>query len=138
MILEPEQFDGTARHIRELPGGDEMCARITGSLSADSETRTEHDNSWLEIGIALTYCTAFPVHEFTFLAEAGEFDVRWPLTFACWYWGASGASVDSHCAKFIQHQNLVEPARATLCQYSGEFVSKWREDFVQQLTSCST
>ena len=72
VILEREKFDRTAQHVRELPGGDAMCARIAGSLSADPGPRTEQDKHWLEIGISLANCAGFPAHEFAALANAGE------------------------------------------------------------------
>src|SRR5262249_52234259 len=90
-----EEGPRTELHLREMPGGAVLCDRIR-----------EGTGPWAKIRYAISYCTWFPNEEFAALLLAGDFDVRWPLTFAAWYEGSSGASVDSACADFLASNGL--------------------------------
>ncbi len=76
--------------IRKLPGSQSLCEQVAKGAAP-----------WPSIAGAMSYCSSFPTHEFTELLASGHFDVRWPLTFAAWYWGSSGASVDKESPSFF-------------------------------------
>jgi hypothetical protein len=80
----------------------------------------------------MSYCTRFPVAEFGALLASGDFDIRWPLTFAAWYWGATSATVDEACAKFITAAGLWDEASGVLSEYEGpdpDWLFAWRKRF---------
>jgi hypothetical protein len=84
----------------------------------------------------MSYCTGFPVEEFGALLATGDFDVRWPLTFAAWYWGASSASVDETCADFLSAAGLWDQALEVLPEYDApepEWLTMWRARFAECL-----
>src|SRR5947208_2362641 len=94
-MFNAESWARAEQHMQGLPGISTLCKRVRAGASP-----------WPEIAGAMSYCTGFPVEEFNTLLAAGDFDVRWPLTFAAWYCGASGASVDEACAQFLSAANL--------------------------------
>jgi hypothetical protein len=105
--------------IQGLPGSAAICERVR-----------KGDAPWPEIGGAMSYCTGFPAAEFGALLASGDFDVRWPLTFAAWYCGASGASVDQACAAFLSAAGLWDEALAVLPKYTGrDWLPGWRSRF---------
>jgi hypothetical protein len=109
----------TESHLDDLPGSAGLSARVRDGKPP-----------WPEIGMAMSHCTWFPSAEFRALFVSGDFDVRWPLTFAAWYWGASGASVDQACADFLTGAGLLEQALTVLPEFNGpEWLSAWREGF---------
>jgi hypothetical protein len=104
-----------------------MCRRIR-----------EGKTPWRQIGEATLYCTAFPVREFERRRSTADFDVRWPLTFAAWFWGASGAAVDRECAAFLVDSGFREQASAALAEYEGgEWLGEWRSQFEEALRTVS-
>jgi hypothetical protein len=94
---------------------------------------------WAEIREAMS-CTGFPAAAFRRLLESGDFNVRWPLTFAAWRWFATGVRVDQECAEFLTEGNLWEQTWAALIEYDGAYtdlpwVSAWRAGFEQSSLS---
>ena len=83
----------------------------------------ETTSPWRVIGVAMWYCASFPEDAFRRLLSAANFDVRWPMTFACWYFLASGARCDKQCVHFLRRANLIDDARRHLTEYSNE--SPW-------------
>lgn len=109
----------TVPHIRGLPGSESLCERVDGA-----------NPPWPAISEAMSYCAGFPSKEFAELLASGNFDVRWPLTFAAWHWGASGSSVDQACADFLSKNGLWEKALEVLPEYSvREWLPGWRAQF---------
>src|SRR5262245_49976605 len=108
MFFNAESWARAEPHIRNLPGAAVMCERVRSGV-----------RPWPDIGGAMSYCTGFPEPEFSALLASGDFDVRWPLTFAAWFWGASSASVDKGCAAFLTAANLWDQALAVLPEYAG-------------------
>jgi hypothetical protein len=123
-MLDPEQWARLEPHLRELPGGSVFCDRVR-----------EGRAPWPAIEFATRYCTGFPTDEFRALWAAGDFDVRWPLLFAAWYWGETSASVDRACARFLSEVSLSAPARAVLPEYAAgpDWLTAWRERFMATL-----
>ncbi len=76
-MFNAEDWARTELHVCKLPGGVALCERVGKGISP-----------WTELAEAMDYCTRFPAREFAELLAAGDFDVRWPLTFAAWYYGA--------------------------------------------------
>jgi hypothetical protein len=131
----PESLGRAEENIRALPGGHDLCARIGEAMCDPSALPTSTRAAWLQLGIDLVYCTGFPAAIFQFLRSEGDFDIRWPLTFAARYWGASGASVDEKCAAFLRENDLADEALEVLGEYTGEdWVRMWRERFARLLT----
>ena len=105
--------------ILGLPGGATICERVRKGVPP-----------WPDIGGAMSYCTWFPTAEFNALLASADFDVRWPLTFTAWYWGASGASVDQECADFLSTAGLWDKASEVLPEYTGgDWLPAWRSRF---------
>ena len=120
-MVNPEDWARTEMHLRGLPGSAALCERVRNGAPP-----------WPEIARALSYCMWFPATEFGALLASGDFDVRWPLTFAAWYWVASGASVDEACADFLSRACLWDQAAEVLPEYDGpnvEWLSAWRKRF---------
>jgi hypothetical protein len=111
-------------HFRELPGGSAFCDRVR-----------EGRAPWPAIWFATRYCTGFPADEFRAIWAAGDLDVRWLLSFAAWYCGATSASVDRECAWFLSEVSLTAQARAVLPEYSAgpDWLSAWQERFAATL-----
>src|SRR5262249_37788018 len=75
----------------------------------------------------MSNCTWFPAAAFAALLASGDFDVRWPVTFAAWYWSASGATVDEACADFLSAADLWDQAREVLPEYDAPILyGCWR------------
>ena len=126
MVLGLDEWERTAEHLQSLPGGQSLCANIRRAIV--SHTR----NRWSAIGAAAALCTHFPADEFRQLHSVGDFDVRWVITFAAWFWGASGASVDSKCRAFLKETGLLDAARFALREYGApDWVSAWRTAFAE-------
>jgi hypothetical protein len=120
-MFNPDSWARTEPHLRGLPGSPAMCQQVRKGAAP-----------WTDIAGAMSYCTWFPAAEFGALLASGDFDVRWPLTFAAWYWGASGASVDEACADFLSAAGLWDQALEVLPEYNGpdpEWLSDWRTRF---------
>src|SRR5262245_52095088 len=92
--------------ISALPGGREMCRRIWEAMQAPVPPSSAHA-VWLQLGFAIVHCTSFPFSVFSSLRSSDDFDIRWPLTFTCWYWSASGDSVDRVCVQFLRRNGLL-------------------------------
>lgn len=125
-----EEMWDSFRRIEEplccLPAGRAMFTRIRAALTADPAMPPETRALWGRIGFAVIDCAGFPLPEFNALFAQGDFDVRWPLTFACWYVGQSGASVDRLCAAFLKQKGLCEAAQELLSEYgNNQWVSAW-------------
>src|SRR5262245_6318567 len=105
-MFSAESWARAEPHILGLPGSKTMCERIRKRIAP-----------WPAIGEAMSYCTSFPTAEFSALLASGDFDVRWPLTFVAWYWGATSASVDQDCADFLTAADLWDQALAVLPEY---------------------
>jgi hypothetical protein len=120
-MFDADSWSRTEPHLQGLPGAAAMCERIRQGAAP-----------WPVIGGAMSYCTWFPAAEFRTLLASGDFDVRWPLTFAAWYWGSSGASVDQACADFLTATGLWDQALEVLAEYTdGEWLPHWRTRFEQ-------
>src|SRR5262245_34370686 len=117
-MFDAESWARTEPHLHGLPGAATMCARVRQGTSP-----------WPDIAGAMSYCAWFPTAEFNALHASGDFDVRWPLTFAAWYWGASGASVDQACADFLSAAGLWTEATEVLPEYTGDWLNGWRSRF---------
>jgi hypothetical protein len=129
--ISVEDFRKAESRIRALPGGASMCDRILAALQGDPGQMATR-KLWLRLAWDLFYCSFFPGDVFQALHSQGDFDVRWPLSFACCYVLDSGASVDILCADFLHNAGLWAQARAVLHEYTGqEGVSGWRERFEQ-------
>ena len=73
----------------------------------------------------------FPAGEFRDLLASGDYDVRWPLTFAAWYNEASSASVDQACLDFLTSANLWGEALKVFPEYSDrQDLSSWLSLFI--------
>ena len=123
-MIAPERWARIEPGLRELPGGSTFCDRVR-----------QGSTPWPAIEFATEFCTGFPADEFRALRTAGDFDVRWPLSFAAWYWGESGASVDHKCAEFLSEAGLFKQARGVLTEYAAgpDWLSAWRERFTANL-----
>ena len=131
----PESLERAEENICALPGGRAMCTRIRAAMQDPPALPTATRSAWLQLGIDLVYCTGFPEAIFQFLRSEGDFDIRWPLTFAARYWGASGGSVDKPCAAFLRENGLAYEALQVLGEYTGEdWLRMWRERFARLLT----
>jgi hypothetical protein len=120
-MFDIKLWESIEPHIKDLPGGVTLCEQVRKGSSP-----------WMEIAYAMYNCTMFPANEFLLLLESDDFNIRWPLTFAAWYWLASGASVDQPCADFLTYISLWEQALAILPEYSSsDILSKWRSNFEQ-------
>ena len=118
-MFDAETWARTEPHLQGLPASSAICERVRQGVTP-----------WPAIGRAMSYCTWFPRAEFSDLLSSGEFDVRWPLTFAAWYWGASGASVDQACAQFLTANTLWAKALEVLPEYTGlDWLSGWQLRF---------
>lgn len=124
-MFNVEDWAITASHIQGLPGSTALGERIRRA-ALDYPWR-KGSRAWREIGDAMTNCNGCPYRAFDILHASGDFDVRWPLTFAAWYWGASGASVDDDCAYFLSDAGLWDQALEVLPEYAEkEWLSVWR------------
>jgi len=85
----PNDFPPVEASVRHLPGGEELCVRIRAALQSPINNEWTQPY-WYQIGCALIYCMGFPEEEFHVIRVSEPFDVRWPLSFACWYWTSSG------------------------------------------------
>jgi len=111
--------------LEDLPGGAVLAARMGSGIEP-----------WPKIAYALEYCTWFPSEEVRTLLADGDFDVRWPLTFAAWYLRECGASVDQPCLHFLSAARLLDQAFAVLSEYTGsEWLSAWRSIFEERARS---
>ena len=118
-MFDADSWVRTEPHVLGLPGGVALCERVRKGV-----------RPWPDIGGAMSNCTWFPTAEFNALLASGDYDVSWPLTFAAWYWGASGASVDQACADFLSAAALWDKASEVLPEYAGdEWLSTWRSRF---------
>jgi hypothetical protein len=116
-----ESWARTTPYLLELPAGAAMCERVRNGSGPRPA-----------IGAAMGFCTSFPTKEFIALLASRDFDVRWPLTFAAWYLGSCGASVDEMCADFLSEAYLWDQALQVLPEYAGrEWLDKWRVRFGQ-------
>jgi hypothetical protein len=127
MRLRIDDFERAEQHIRRLPGGREMCDRIRATLVGESNTQDATEALWTEIRFRLVYCAGFPASAFGVLCSGGDFDIRWPLTFALWYFADSGASVNELCANFLAKHCLWKQALQVLSEYPDD----WRQQFEQ-------
>ncbi len=89
---------------------------------------------WADIHHPMSSGAGFPTDAFRGLLGAGNFNVRWPLSFAAWRWFATGASVDRECAGFLSEAHMWVQAWAALEEYVGEYtglpwLSVWRSGF---------
>lgn len=130
-----EKLQRAEASIVPLPAGRDLGERIRSVLQSPPGDNTGVSHLWAQLGFDLVLCTGFPEEVFEALRVTGDFDIRWPLTFACHYWGQTSASVDSACATWLRNAGLWEPARAVLPEYTNEhtgeeWVDAWRKRFV--------
>lgn len=120
MAKLPESWSEIEPRLRGMPGGATLCKRVrTGS------------DPWPEIARAISYCTHFPTAAFDALLASGRFDVRWPLTFAAYFLGSCGATVDPICARFLTAAGLWDEALEVLPEYTEPvWLNEWRESFI--------
>jgi hypothetical protein len=127
-MFDAELWARIVPRLQQLPGGASLCERIRDGL-----------DPWPQIAEAMSNCTAFPAAEFGRLLASGDFDVRWPLTFAAWYSGASGASVDNACRDFLVTTGLWQQALDVLPDYCGaEWLLGWRTEFEKRSQAAGT
>jgi hypothetical protein len=68
---DAEDWSRIEPDVHELPGGQRLSDKIRSGSSP-----------WPAIRFAAVYCTGFPADAFRILMSEGEFDIRWPLSFA--------------------------------------------------------
>jgi hypothetical protein len=127
-INSVELFEYLAPKFRHLPGAVELCDGIRPALDRPIDTEWTLPY-WSDIGESLLIGVGFPGNAFrVILAAEKTFDVRWPLSLACWYWESYETSIDQECACFLQDVNLVDEARKCLSQYAArtEWLSRFR------------
>lgn len=124
-----ESLERARPHLESLPSGSVLAARIHDALSSDL-VEDDLARVWYQLGFDVVYCTGFEPHLFDRLRTEPDFDIRWPMTFACHYWAQTGCSVDSACAEYLLGAGLGEQALEALGEYSGsEAVTMWRGRF---------
>jgi hypothetical protein len=118
-MFDIERWLVIERHLQRFPGGITLCERVR-----------QGEVPWPAIGEKLLYCTEFPVVEFRDLLASGDFDVRWPLSFAAWYKISSSESVDQACVDFLTTANLWDEALQVFPEYSERSdLSSWLSIF---------
>jgi hypothetical protein len=114
-MIEIKRWAAIESDLQKLPGGITLCKRVR-----------KGEEPWPVIRDAIMDCTIFPSAEFYGLREKGDFDVRWPLTFAAWYWGVSGGSVDKACTDFLSANKLWDEAIKVFPEYGDpEWLCEW-------------
>ena len=118
--LDIEAWERIEFHLQGLPGGTAFCENVRDGHSP-----------WRAIGSAALRCNAFPAEDFATLLSQGDFDCRWPLSFAAWHWKTSGVSVDNACIGFLASAGLSEQVDRLLSEYrdKSDWLSEWHERF---------